>query len=182
MMKKFACILLALVMVLSLAACGNTTTNDNTPADGEEFDPSAITLTWCSPIINHPVLRCCELGFIDACKELGYKYQIVGSENVDYNEANAAAEAAAAAGSPAMLLWVGDEVAVNGCSTLYNDYGTIVGGPHIYWEEGSVPSVWKARPAPSPSPRPPLPPTRMPPLPLSRLRSKLCRQRASWLA
>ncbi len=141
MMKKFACILLALVMVLSLAACGNTTTNDNTPADGEEFDPSAITLTWCSPIINHPVLRCCELGFIDACKELGYKYQIVGSENVDYNEANAAAEAAAAAGSPAMLLWVGDEVAVNGCSTLYNDYGTIVGGPHIYWEEGSVPGL-----------------------------------------
>lgn len=140
MMKKFACILLALVMVLSLAACGNTPTNDTTDTDGE-FDPSTITLTWASPIINHPVIRCCELGFIDACKELGYNYQIVGSENVDYNEANAAAEAAAAAGSPAMLLWIGDEVAVNGCSTLYNDYGTIVGGPHIYWEEGSCPGL-----------------------------------------
>ena len=42
MMKKFACILLALVMVLSLAACGNTTTNDKTPADGEEFDPPPL--------------------------------------------------------------------------------------------------------------------------------------------
>lgn len=139
-MKKFACMLLALVMTLSLVACGQSADSD-TGDTSADFDPSAITLTWCSPIINHPVLRCCELGFIDACKELGYKYQIVGSENVDYNEANASAEAAAAAGSPAILLWIGDEVAVNGCSTLYNDYGTIVGGPHMHWEEGSCPGL-----------------------------------------
>ncbi len=161
-MKKVLAILLALAMIFALAACGSSkpeatekpaepakTEEASKPAEPakqeeppkDEFDPSQITLTWCSPIINHPVLRTCELGFIDACKELGYKYQIVGSEAVDYNEANASAEAAAAAGSPAILLWVGDEVAVNGCSTLYNDYGTIVGGPHMYWEEGSCPGL-----------------------------------------
>ena len=91
-MKKFVCTLLALIMALSLVACGAK--EEETPAPEKEeapqteqapeaedaFDPSEITLTWASPIINHPVLRTCELGFIDACKELGYKYQIVGSE------------------------------------------------------------------------------------------------------
>lgn len=149
MNKKFFALLLALVMSLSLAACGGGTTAEDTSAKdtqtedtgSEEFDPSQITLTWASPIINHPVLRTCELGFIDACKELGYQYQIVGSENVDYSETNASAEAAAAAGSPAVLLWVGDEVAVNGVATLKNDYGCLVGGPHMYWEEGSCPGL-----------------------------------------
>lgn len=152
-MKKFVCTLLALIMALSLVACGAK--EEETPAPEKEeapqteqapeaedaFDPSEITLTWASPIINHPVIRTCELGFIDACKELGYQYQIVGSEVVDYNEANAAAEAAAAAGSPAIVLWIGDEVAVNGCTTLKNDYGAFVAGPHIYWEEGSCPGL-----------------------------------------
>ena len=153
MNKKFFALLLALVMSLSLVACGggddaakdttaDTQTEDTTDAaTGDEFDPSEITLTWASPIINHPVIRTCELGFIEACEELGYKYQIVGSEVVDYNEANAAAEAAAAAGSPAIILWIGDEVAVNGCTTLKNDYGALVAGPHIYWEEGSCPGL-----------------------------------------
>lgn len=153
MKKRTFSLLIALALVFGLTACGGSASNDTTktddtqtstsePATSEDtFDPSSMTLTWASPIINHPVLRCCELGFIDACNELGYKYQIVGSEVVDYNEANASAEAAAAAGSPAVLLWVGDEVAVNGVTTLKNDYGTFVGGPHMYWEEGSCPGL-----------------------------------------
>ncbi len=153
-MKKFVCTLVALMMALSLVACAAPAAEEAPAVEeapvveeavveeaAEEFDPSQITLTWASPIINHPVLRTCELGFIDACKEMGYQYQVVGSENVDYSETNAAAEAAAAAGSPAVLLWVGDEVAVNGVATLKNDYNAFVGGPHMYWEEGSCPGL-----------------------------------------
>lgn len=131
-MKKILCMLIVLAMVLCLAPLAL--------AD-DDFDPSEITLTWASPIINHPVLRACELGFVEACEELGYQYQIVGPETVDYNEMCAAAEAAAAAGSPGILLWIGDEVAVNGANILKNDYDAAVGGPHMYWEEGTVPGL-----------------------------------------
>lgn len=149
-MKKFLSFLLVLALVFTLTACGSkedTAPEDTTPADSEtveptdDFDPSEITLTWASILTNHPVLRCCELGFVEACKELGYNYQIVGSEGTDFNEMNAAAEAAAAAGSPGVLSWVGDEVAANGVSILKNDYGCVVGAPHMYWEEGSVPGL-----------------------------------------
>ena len=146
-MKRVFSLMLAAMLVFSLAACGDNSSNSsnsgNSVSSGttDDFDPSKITLTWAGILNNHPVLRCCELGFVEACKELGYNYQIVGSDGTDFNEMNAAAEAAAAAGSPGILAWVGDEVAANGVSILKNDYNCVVGAPHMYWEEGSVPGL-----------------------------------------
>lgn len=153
-MKKFLSLILALALSFTLVACSqssgdpssegpvvsSTDASSSSGGDGA-FDPSEITLTWASILTNHPVLRCCELGFVEACQELGYNYQIVGSEGTDFNEMNAAAEAAAAAGSSGILSWVGDEVAANGVTILKNDYDCVVGAPHMYWEEGSVPGL-----------------------------------------
>ena len=83
MNKKFFALLLALVMSLSLVACGggddaasdtteDTQTEDTQTEDtgAEEFDPSAITITWASPIINHPVLRTCAARMQSAHQDL----------------------------------------------------------------------------------------------------------------
>ena len=120
-MKKLIALLLAVVMVLGLAACAtktetpatdtpatdtpaastetNTETKEEAPAEettGDAYDPSKTTLTMATILINHPVLRIVELGFAEACEDLGYQYQIVGTETQDNNDMCAAAEAAAA--------------------------------------------------------------------------------------
>ena len=104
-MKKLIALLLAVVMVLGLAACATkaetpatdtpatdtpaastetetkTETKEETPAEetDAEFNPADYTLVISMPVVNHPVHRCVQLGFVEACKELGYNYQIVGT-------------------------------------------------------------------------------------------------------
>lgn len=99
------------------------------------------TLTFATILTNHPVLRCCELGFIEACEALGYKYQIVGTETADVNEMNAAAEAAATTDTPAIMLFANDASCLSTISTLKNDYGIYVGVPHIHWDQEQAPGL-----------------------------------------
>ncbi len=164
-MKKVLSILLATAMIVSLSACASsapapattaapatqaaettaapaaTAAPETTAAPADDFDPSKITLFWSSVLINHPVLRCCELGFKEACEELGYDYVITGPESQDSNDMCAMAEAACAAGATAGLLWAENDIGVNGVDTLVKDYDAIVGAPHMMWEDGTCPGL-----------------------------------------
>lgn len=124
-MKKIFALVLTLCLLLCFTAVAE-----------EEFNPADHTLVFATVLVNHPVLRCVELGFKEACEELGYQYQIVGPEGQDFNEMNAAAEAAAVY-ADGMLLWAQDPTCLVTIDTLKNDYGCYVGVPHTYWEEGS---------------------------------------------
>lgn len=147
MKKKMLSLVMAMSMVVGLAACGSkpaeapAETSDQeseTPAEDTAFSPSDHTLVFASPIVNHPVLRCVQLGFVEACDELGYQYQIVGPEGSDENEVVAAAEAAAAAGASGIVLWAQTEPMAASIATLKNDYGCYTVVPHFQWEEGTV--------------------------------------------
>lgn len=167
-MKKLLALLLAVIMVLGLVACAaqsDTTATDSSAADtaaqpstdaadasadtaaagdadaADAFDPSQHTLTMATILTNHPVLRIVELGFAEACEDLGYEYQIVGTETQDNNDMCAAAEAASAAGSTGCLLWAGDSTCFPCIKTLKNDYGTVVGVPHVKYEQTDIPEL-----------------------------------------
>ncbi len=156
-MKRLLAMFLALIMVLALGACApkddatEVPSNAADPETGEtpeaqggeaaEFDPADVTLTFASLLLNHPVLRIVELGFVEACEELGYQYQIVGTETADLNDMNAAAEAAAAAGSEAVLIWAQDSSCLSTVKALKNDYGCVVGVPHTVWEQTDIPEL-----------------------------------------
>ena len=151
-MKKFLAMILAIVMVLSLAACGAKAPAAEAPkaeapaaeapaaapAEEAEFNPADHTIVYATCNINHPVLRIIETGFATACNELGYKWQIVGTEGTDANDMNAAAEAAAAAGADAILLMAETETSIATVNSLASDYEVIVGVPHVHWEEGTM--------------------------------------------
>lgn len=159
-MKKVMALVLSLVMAVGLVGCGSgseteenqantgetTETTDAADTDSTEetadaaddFNPADYTLVFSTVIMNHPVLRCVELGFVEACEELGYNYQIVGTESSDENEAVAAAEAAAAAGANGIMLWAQTETMASSIATLKNDYGVYTCVPHFQWEEGTV--------------------------------------------
>jgi len=160
-MKKALALILALVMAFSLVACatndttdntgnnstanntGDTTNNtgDTTGDDTADFNPADHKLTYATVLINHPVLRCTELGFKEACEELGYQWSVVGTETMDFNEQNTAGEAEIASGAEAILMWGSDSTAVAGCTMFKEDYGVFVGMPHVYYPEGSAPGL-----------------------------------------
>lgn len=150
-MKKVTAMLLTLTMAVGLlAGCGkgekaqetqgaeNTVTENGVQEEKGEFNPADYTITYATCNLNHPVLRIIESGFATACKELGYNYQIVGTEGTDANDMNAAAEAAAAAGSDAILLMAETETSIATVNNLASDYGVKVGVPHVHWEEGTM--------------------------------------------
>lgn len=160
-MKKLIALLLAVVMVLGLAACATkaetpatdtpatdtpaastetetkTETKEETPAEetDAEFNPADYTLVISMPVVNHPVHRCVQLGFVEACKELGYNYQIVGTETGDDNEVIAAAEAAAASGAAGIIIWGQNETYLPCIATLKNDYNVLTCVPHFAWDQ-----------------------------------------------
>ena len=160
-MKKLIALLLAVVMVLGLAACATkaetpatdtpatdtpaastetetkTETKEETPAEetDAEFNPADYTLVISMPVVNHPVHRCVQLGFVEACKELGYNYQIVGTETGDDNEVIAAAVAAAASGAAGIIIWGQNETYLPCIATLKNDYNVLTCVPHFAWDQ-----------------------------------------------
>ncbi|MDR2143876.1 MAG: hypothetical protein LBP29_05860, partial [Treponema sp.] len=64
---------------------------------GGAYDPSKVPVAIDMFILNHPVHRIVQLGFLKAAKELGYtNAKVIGTEGPDSSEAWAAAEAFAA--------------------------------------------------------------------------------------
>jgi ribose transport system substrate-binding protein len=127
-MKRTLALVLALLMVLSLAACASTGTSSTTAGTttagtttagtttaatttAANFDPADYPVAIAIGVKNHPVHRIVELGFLKAAKELGYTAEVIGTEGTDWNEVYAACDAAAATGTKGIMLWAGDETA-----------------------------------------------------------------------
>jgi ribose transport system substrate-binding protein len=124
MKKLFACIL-ALAMVLSFGAAFASD------------DPVAIAIG----VMNHPVHRIVELGFLKAAQELGYTdARVIGTEGADWAEVYAACNDFAAEGGKGIMLWAGDETAFPTLSRMKAD-GVAVGIAHFNFvqEDGSLP-------------------------------------------
>ena len=131
MKKLFAC-LLALTLVL---ASGSVLADDFNPADY----PVAIAIG----VMNHPVHRIVELGFLKAAGELGYTdAKVIGTEGGDWAEVYAACNDFAAEGGKGLMLWAGDETAFPTLERMEAE-GVVVGIAHFnlsfFTDDGSFP-------------------------------------------
>lgn len=156
-MKKVLTIVLALAMVLSFAACTQSPTTEpsteaSAPAEESsaapetsdaapaEFDPASVDVAICMGVYNHPVHRIVQLGFLKAAQELGYtNAKVIGTEGGDQAEVYAAAEAFAAEGGDAIMLWAGDSGCFETVASL-GEQGLYVGIAHfnLKLEDGSM--------------------------------------------
>ena len=103
----------------------------STPVPTPEPEPA---LAICMNVIDHPIHRQVQLGFIDGCKELGYEdVSIIGTVEGDQKtQLDMALEwARSVEGRKAgMLLWNGDHGSDELCKKL-GDMGIYVGIPHF---------------------------------------------------
>lgn len=115
MKRTFAMVIVMILLVAALVGC--TPADEVAPAqdsnDGdeaaEEFAPADHHLVLAIGMINHPVHRIVQLGFLKQAKEMGYEAEIVGPEEWLPTEMYAAAEAAAATGTTGVMLWAPDD-------------------------------------------------------------------------
>jgi len=158
-MKKVLIIVLVLAMVLlSFAACkpaeqSSSAPESSTPAEQSsaapetsdaapaEFDPTSVDVAICMGVMNHPVHRIVQLGFLKAADALGYtNAKVIGTESGDQSEVYVAAEAFAAEGGDAIMLWAGDSGCFETVASLH-EQGLYVGIAHfnLKLEDGSLP-------------------------------------------
>lgn len=164
MKKKMLALLMATVMVLGLAACGSkpaeapASTEEKAPAaeaeaPADDFNAADYPVAICMPVMNHPVHRIVQLGFLKAAQELGYTdAKVIGTEGADNSEVWAAAESFAAEGGKGILLWAGDSTAYQTMANISSE-GVVVGIPHFSHkqEDGSYPEGLKFGMACSPA-------------------------------
>jgi ribose transport system substrate-binding protein len=84
--------LLLAALATALTACGSDDKTTDNGSGGQQ------TLLWIQPLKGHPVHKIMQGGFLSRCKELKYKCEIVGSEQVDIPATNALADARLARG------------------------------------------------------------------------------------
>jgi ribose transport system substrate-binding protein len=152
-MKKVLALILVLVMVLALGLTGcektdvadtadsdadtsapaddatddSTTddaTDDTAAAGDEDFDPADYPLAIAMGVMNHPVHRIVQLGFLKAAQDLGYTAEVIGTEGGDQNEVYAAIDAAVATGTKGIMVWAGDDTQ-DGCGRRCGGHCTL---------------------------------------------------------
>jgi ribose transport system substrate-binding protein len=97
----------------------------------EEFDPSEYPVAISMVLMNHPVHRIVQLGFLKAAEKLGYtNAKVIGTESLDSAEMYAAAEAFAAEGGKGILFWGTDASCFETVASLASQ-GVAVGIPHF---------------------------------------------------
>ncbi len=127
-MKKVLALVLMMMLVLA-------------PMAMAEYNPAEHPVAICMSVVNHPVHRIVQLGFLKAAEALGYTdAKVIGTESGDNAEVFAAAEAFALEGGEGLLLWAGDASAYETIATIAAD-GVIVGIPHFNHaqEDGTYP-------------------------------------------
>ena len=131
-LKKVLLGLLVLLMIGSIVGCGNKTGGGSEGgAKAAEYDPSKEPVAVCMMVMNHPVHRIVQLGFLKAAKELGYtNAKVIGTESGDAMEAFATVEPFIAEGGKGLLLWAGDSSAYSTLK-LAKNAGVAVGVPHF---------------------------------------------------
>ena len=128
-MKKILALVLTLMLVLAPMALA------------EDYNPADHPVAICMTVVNHPVHRIVQLGFLKAAAALGYTdAKVIGTESGDNAEMLAAAEAFALEGGEGLLLWCGDASGYETMATIAAD-GVVVGIPHFNHaqEDGTYP-------------------------------------------
>ena len=142
-MKKLFTLFLALVMIVSMAACGKTDTPDN---GGDNAGKATYRVGVCQ-LAQHPALDAATQGFVDALKEeLGDDVNIEVqnasgesnncstiingflSSDVDLIMANATPALTAAASATSEVPILGTAVTAYGVALDLDDFGGTVGG------------------------------------------------------
>jgi ribose transport system substrate-binding protein len=127
-MKKVLALVLMMMLVLA-------------PMAMAEYNPAEHPVAICMSVVNHPVHRIVQLGFLKAAAALGYTdAQVIGTEGGDASEVFAAAEAFAAEGGAGLLLWAGDSGCYETVASV-GSQGVVVGIPHFNHkqEDGTYP-------------------------------------------
>ncbi len=109
--------------------------------EGVEINQADYPVAICMPVMNHPVHRIVQLGFLQKAAELGYTdAQVIGTEGSDLSEQYAAAEAFAAEGGKGLLMWAGDSSAYETMANIAAQ-GVVIGIPHFNHaqEDGTYP-------------------------------------------
>ncbi len=138
MKRHLFSIIAILAALVILAGCAvnevevePTETPISTPEPTPEAEPA---LAVCMNVLDHPIHREVQLGFLDGCKELGYDdVSIIGAVEGDQaKQLDMALEwAKSVEGRPAaMLLWNGDHNSDELCEKL-DEMGVYVGIPHF---------------------------------------------------
>ncbi|MDR1506423.1 MAG: substrate-binding domain-containing protein [Treponema sp.] len=103
----------------------------NQGGSGGAFDPAKTPVAVAISVMNHPVHRIVQLGFLKAARELGYtNSKVIGTEGPDQSEVYAAADAFIAEGGKGLLLWAGDSTAFETIRSAASQ-GVVVGIPHF---------------------------------------------------
>jgi ribose transport system substrate-binding protein len=98
---------------------------------GGAFDPAKTPVAIAIGVMNHPVHRIVQLGFLKAARELGYaNAKVIGTEGPDQSEVYAAFDAFVAEGGKGVLLWAGDSTAFEPVRRAASQ-NVIVGIPHF---------------------------------------------------
>jgi ribose transport system substrate-binding protein len=124
--KKILLAGLVLLMVGNVFGAGQ-----KAGSTGGAYDPAKVPVAIAQGVMNHPVHRIVQLGFLKSARELGYtNAKVIGTEGGDQAEVYAAVEPFIAEGGKGLLLWAGDSTANN---TLRNckAAGVVVGIPHF---------------------------------------------------
>lgn len=145
-MKKLFTLFLALVMIVSMAACGKTDAPDNS---GDNAGKATYRVGVCQ-LAQHPALDAATQGFVDALKEeLGDDVNIEVqnasgesnncstiingflSSDVDLIMANATPALTAAASATSEVPILGTAVTAYGVALDLDDFDGTVGGQHL---------------------------------------------------
>ena len=160
-MKKVLSIVLAMVMVLSLAACSAPAATAEAPAATEaakaeapkaeapaateaakaeapaaaEFNPQDYPIGICHILRTHPVVQLMVGGFVDAAQKLGYPYYIYMVDDSDSAKAYQLGEAGIIQhGTKGMLLYDMDDSFAMYCKK-WADQGIAVVSAHTAFDE-----------------------------------------------
>lgn len=102
-MKKLLALLLVLVLVFSLGACGKPAETTEGEGEPEAKDPSDIYLVYVSPLLSHPIWLVAKDGFDAACAELGIKGDWVGPQGLSAEEMAQLVDTAVAQGADGII-------------------------------------------------------------------------------
>ncbi|MCL1854923.1 MAG: sugar ABC transporter substrate-binding protein [Clostridia bacterium] len=107
----------------------------------EDFNPADYPVAIAQGVMNHPVHRIVQLGFLKAAQELGYtNARVIGTEGTDPAEVYSACDDFAAEGGKGLMLWAGDDSAFPTLNRMAAE-GVVVGIAHFKFvkEDGSLP-------------------------------------------
>jgi ribose transport system substrate-binding protein len=120
-----------LIAGLILIAAGTVFAGPSGQSKGGAFDPAKIQVAVGMSLINHPVHRIVQLGFLKAARELGYtNAKVIGTESGDMAEVGTAAEAFIAEGGKGLMLFWGDSSCFEVLAQAKRE-GVFVGIPHF---------------------------------------------------